>query len=261
MPFSGGFSGYLDTPIPCLMAAADDRLYDARMIGRCPFSATMVAAAALAVAVPLAALAKAPSGPSKHTDVVGMYDGGQTEMAVGLELRDDGRFRYGLSYGALDEQAQGTWTSNEDEVLLTSDPFVPPRFVLVNRLDAPVGQLKIILDLPDGMSRQYFDAEVRLADGRVVDHQLNDRQEPLAFDPRENPVSVALTLPIFGLRSETLELSGVGGSAIRFRFEPNALGTVAFSKTALRKDHGTLILLRHDRTIRFRRLAGAEAKD
>lgn len=231
------------------------------MFGRCIFPAATVLAAVLAFAAPSAGLGKASSGPAKQVDVVGMYDGGQTEMAVGLELREDGRFRYGLSYGALDEQAQGTWTSDEDEVLLTSDPFVPPRFVLVNRRDAPAGQIKIILDLPNGMSRQYFDAELRLADGRVADHQLNDRQEPLAFDPREKPVSVALTLPIFGLRSETVDLPGVGGSEIRFRFEPNALGTVAFSKTALRKDHGALILIRHDRAIRFRRLPGAEAVD
>ncbi len=213
------------------------------------------------LAAPLAALAKAPSGSPKQTNVVGIYDGGQTEMAVGLELRKDGRFRYGLSYGALDEQAQGTWASDEDQVLLTSDPFVPPRFTLAGRLDAPAGQLSITLELPNGMSRQYFQAELRLADGSVVEHQLNDRQEPLAFDPREKPVSVALTLPIFGLRSETVDLSGAAGSVVRFRFEPNALGTVAFSKTALRKDHGALILMRHDRTIRFRRLPDAEVTD
>lgn len=180
-------------------------------------------------------------------------------MAVGLELREDGRFRYGLSYGALDEQAQGTWTSDEGQVLLTSDPFVPPRFVLVNRRDAPIGQLRITLDVPEGMSRQYFHAELRRADGSVVDHQLSDRQEPLAFDPQEKPVSVALVLPIFGLRSEAVKMAGGGGSEMRFRFEPNELGTVAFSKTALRKDHGALILIRHDRTIRFRRLPSSEA--
>lgn len=180
-------------------------------------------------------------------------------MAVGLELREDGRFRYGLSYGALDEQAQGTWTADEGQVLLTSDPFVPPRFVLLGRLDAPGGQLRIILDLPEGMLRQYFQAELRLSDGRVVDHQLSDGQEPLEFDPREKPVSVALVLPIFGLRSQAVDLPEARGSAIRFRFEPHELGKVAFSKTALRKDHGALILIRHDRTIRFRRLPGAEA--
>jgi hypothetical protein len=229
------------------------------MIGRCIFPAATVIAAALAFAAPSAGLGKASSGPSKQIDVVGIYDGGQTEMAVGLELREDGRFRYGLSYGALDEQAQGTWVSDEGQVLLTSDPFVPPRFVLVNRRDAPPGQLRITLDLPDAISRQYFRAELRLADGNVVDHQLSDRQEPLAFDPREKPVSVALVLPIFGLRSESVNLPGVGGSEIHFRFEPNELGKVAFSKTALRKDHGALILIRHDRTIRFRRLPGAEA--
>lgn len=74
----------------------------------------------------LAAASTAPAAVHS-TSLVGTYDGGQMEIAAGLELRADGRFRYALSYGALDEEAAGTWTVSGSQVLLTSDPSVAPR--------------------------------------------------------------------------------------------------------------------------------------
>lgn len=215
----------------------------------------ITAAALLPAAV---ASAELPISKSDRADIVGVYDGGQTEMAVGIELLTDGRFRYGLSYGALDEQAHGTWTLEGSEVRLTSDPVAAPRFVLLGQRDAPSGQLGLKLDVPDGLSRQYFSAELHMPDGSVVDHQLSDRNEPLAFEPGGRPVAVSLLLPVFGIRSESVKLNGLKGSDIYFRFEPNDLGTVDFSGTSLRRDQRDLILVRHGRTIRFRRLTASE---
>jgi hypothetical protein len=57
------------------------------------------------------------------TSLVGVYDGGQMEIAAGLELTGDGHFRYGLSYGALDEGAAGTWAAAGDAVTLTVEKY------------------------------------------------------------------------------------------------------------------------------------------
>lgn len=46
-------------------------------------------------------------------------------MAVALELLPNGRFRYGLSYGALDELAEGRWSERDAKVILTSDSHQP----------------------------------------------------------------------------------------------------------------------------------------
>src|SRR5690606_6984101 len=56
---------------------------------------------AIAVTVSTAGLA-ADQHPAS---LVGVYDGGQMEIAAGLKLGKDGQFQYGLSYGALDEMA------------------------------------------------------------------------------------------------------------------------------------------------------------
>ena len=194
----------------------------------------------------------------RRQTLVGTYDGGQTEIAAGLELRADGRFRYGLSYAALDEEAEGRWILREGAVLLTSDPVSPPRFVLVEDHDTPTGGLVVKLDLPQGMSGQYFRAEIRLADGAIADEQLSEEGELRVAGPAFRPVSVTLRLPIAGLSSAVSKLSGAGGHQLRFRFEPHDLGKVAFVGTALRIEADALLLSRHDRTLRFRRLRDSE---
>ena len=48
------------------------------------------------------------------------------EMAGGLELSTNGRFRFGFDYGAVSEVSEGKWTSDKDGVVLTTDPMPPP---------------------------------------------------------------------------------------------------------------------------------------
>jgi hypothetical protein len=68
-------------------------------------------------ALPGSALAK--SVP----DAAGLYEINQMEMAGGLELRPDGRFRYAFDYGAVSEESEGRWTFEDGTVVLTTDPM------------------------------------------------------------------------------------------------------------------------------------------
>jgi hypothetical protein len=53
------------------------------------------------------------------------------EFAAELLLKLDGHFNYGLAYGALDEEAEGTWEFKDGAVFLTTVPTVkPPEFVV-----------------------------------------------------------------------------------------------------------------------------------
>ena len=56
--------------------------------------------AIMAIALLLAAASSTVAAPASRQSLVGTYDGHQMELAAGLELKADGRFRYGLSYGA-----------------------------------------------------------------------------------------------------------------------------------------------------------------
>jgi hypothetical protein len=206
-------------------------------------SALLVAAAS---AIAAGAMAQSPS-------LVGTYDGGQMEMAAALELLADGRFRYALAYGALDEQAAGKWTLRGDRVLLTSDPVTAPRFVLVSQTKGATGVLRIDLDVPKGVSRQYFDAVIAKANGQSERKQLAEDELLLPFAAAEAPTTIRLSLQMFEVASAPVRLDANSGYSVRFRFEPNDVGKVSFQATPLKLVNGALLLDRHGRTIRFRR--------
>jgi hypothetical protein len=79
----------------------------------------LAAGAALLLAAPACATAEAPP------PVAGMYEINQMEMAGGLELSPDGRFRYALEYGAVSEQSEGKWAFEGNAVVLKTDPMPP----------------------------------------------------------------------------------------------------------------------------------------
>lgn len=204
-----------------------------------------------------AAAGHAATGPSLSAPAksqacrTGSYDGHQMEMAAGLELSGDGRFRYGLSYGAMDEEAAGRWESDGTNVFLTSDPVVPPRFTLERKGTAPAGQLVVKLEVPHGLSPQYFDVRLIFADGRASQSQLSEEGLVIPLKSGEQVVSATLLLSVYELQSESFPIAAGGGTETLFRFVPNDLGKVAFAHAPLKIDKADLLLDRYDRQIRF----------
>lgn len=189
--------------------------------------------------------------PAIQDSLAGRYRGSAMEMAAALELRPDGRFAYWLAYGALDESASGRWRREGNRILLTSDPFTPPRIALVRSARASAG-VDVLLDVPQGISRQYFSAVVTFATGEQRPMQLREEGLSFAIDPTDPPISLRLVLPIYMLESEAVPLDGAKGWRLDFRFEPNELGKVDLSDTSFSIEDGTLILDRYDRRVVFR---------
>lgn len=209
----------------------------------------------LAVLAAVAAGAQVPAEPPPLC-LTGLYDGSGFEMASALELSGNGRFRYMLSYGALDEEAEGTWRALGDAVFLTSDPVNPPRFALISDMAGEGEGMKITLRPPRGLSVQYFALIAKYADGRH--HALQFVEDDLVIAPTEHgealPESVRVTLPVFDLTSDPLPVAA--GHEIVVRFDPNELGKVAFAATPLMREEGGLTFERHGRDITFRHRSG-----
>ncbi len=172
-------------------------------------------------------------------------------MAAGLELTADGHFHYGLAYGALDEEAAGTWQAKGDTVLLTSEPVKPPHFTLLAQSPSAGGVMRITLEVPAGVNVQYFDAKVELADGRYIGGQLSDTGLLLKIGPNDRPVRAIIALSMYELASQPIDIDATKGLDLHFRFEPNDIGKVAFDGTPLAIDNGDLLLSRYGRTLRF----------
>ncbi len=218
--------------------------------------------AALTLLATAAGAAQPAAGPPSPADqcLAGEYEGHAMEMGGGLRLDAGGRFRYGLAYGAVDEEAEGRWEQDASNVYLTSDPVTPPRFSLVGETAAPAGEFRVALDLPRGISRQYFDVLLTLADGRHMQRQMGEDGlvVPLAAD--EKVVSLRVVLSVFDLESERFAVTMGAASEVRLRFEPNDLGKVAFAHEPLAIEGGSLVLRRYDRAVRFRRAASNGCK-
>jgi hypothetical protein len=220
---------------------------------RCAFARAFSEAASILLIV-AAVIAISASAALPQASLAGRYDGHQMEMAAALELEASGRFRYALAYGALDEEAAGTWTQRGNQVLLSSDPVAPPRFVLLSQGRGGNNLLRIDLDVPHGMSRQYFDAVVTTAKGRTARKQFAEDGLVWPFSPGDPPTGVRIALQMFQVASQPLRLDPNAGYALRFRFEPNDLGKVNFQAAPLSIVNGNLVLERHGRTITFRRV-------
>jgi len=204
----------------------------------------------------LTLVAAVPSQAASPTpvSVSGTYNGSQMEIGAAFELKPTGRFRYELSYGALDEEATGGWTLRGDEVLLTSDPVVAPRFVVVSRTKGTDGLLRIIMDFKDSYDQQNFDALITKGDGTLERVQLGIDGLSWPFPTNSPPSSLRLLLGVFDLASEPLSLEPGAGYLIHYRFEPNDLGKVDFRATPLRIVHGGLLLERFGRKLMFKRV-------
>jgi hypothetical protein len=210
--------------------------------------ACRIVSALLIIAVSSGAPAAA-QGSSES--LAGLYDGSQTEIGAALELRSDGRYRYQLSYGALDEWSVGTWESQPEGITLSSDPFKAPTFEFAQ--DArPTGILSVKLDLPDGFDPQYFAINLHRKDGTVSieDMQGGSLEIPMGDNP---VVTLKPVLPVMDIVGPEIMVPG-GGAILTIAFQPNDLGFVGFAGENLRANGGGFEMNRFERTLHFRRV-------
>lgn len=201
----------------------------------------------------LMAVIATPAFAQNPASLVGHYDGHQMEMGAELVLSADGRFQYGVAYGALDEAAAGTWVLQGDHVLLTSDPVTPARFVFLGQKPAPVGTFRLSLEAPQGMSLQHFNAMLTFAHHGPEGAQLTEDGVSIAIDAKDPPLTALLFLPMYEVKADPVALDPAKGYWLSYRFEPHDLGKADFRATPLALDKGDLLFERFGRTIRFHR--------
>jgi hypothetical protein len=184
----------------------------------------------------------------------GIYEIHQMEMGGGLELKADGRFRYALTYGAVDEEGEGDWTFDGKTVRLTSNPMPKePSFELVRDEPAPAGELVMTLQPPG------FGAGYRL-EAVAVDATSGEKGLVKAGDDGRvetgghKLASVDPLVPVFGTVGGHFPLSADRGHRLLLRFHANDLGRAAFRSEPLAVTPDGLLMTRFDTEIRFVRV-------
>ena len=176
------------------------------------------------------------------------------DTAGGLELDGDGRFRFTLSEGALDQRAEGSWTETGGDIRLTTDPKpVPPSFARG----------------PDGKPEDGKDAptlHVRLADGRDlagIDFRLGlttgagmagyTQAEGWSFEVSgERRVAwVELVEPIYQVVSARFIIDPPVAGGLVFVLTPNDIEVVDFRNDWFERRTDDFVLHRGERSVRM----------
>ncbi|MEM7666789.1 MAG: hypothetical protein AAF250_13110 [Pseudomonadota bacterium] len=212
--------------------------------------AVLLAAALMlgANADPSAQEVRATEDERSPSDFVGRYDGSSFETAMGMEIRADGTFGWGVSVGALDMRANGTWKQDGDRITFTSDPKpVPPEFGWSGLEPTEDGPWVRIVWASNGEPFQYASATITCKNGWQTIDQIRregwpstdpdaydgwDDDEPRPLNACDEPETIAFQMSMYDIRSQTYSLGDLGwtpGKTARFEFHRNDLGVADFT--------------------------------
>lgn len=205
------------------------------------------------------ALAAVSGAAAQQRQAEGVYIVEQHEMASALELLPEGRFRWGLSYGALDMLAEGRWREEADgAVVLDTEPAVrPPEVALLGsgREGAPA----LVVRVADarGNTPPYLDVEGEYDSGEPGYAQLEDDAYRFEPTPGRRIVAVRVVIPFAMFRSEPIAVPA-DADFVRLSFAPNDLGRGDFRGERAVRDGDALVLNVLGDPLRYRRLNAEE---
>lgn len=213
------------------------------MIAHCLFAGTLILAAPAATAVPSESVAG-------HYRLTGVQD-----AASELELTPDGRFRFYLIYGALDEMAEGTWRQQGARFLLTTQPTpVPARFLLKRAELTAFPGLAVSVTGPDGEGVAGIDISVRFDDGSQAEGYTQEDGWRLEIPAGRKAETISLAIPIYDVQSPDFPLNTARANALGFILEPNDLGRADFRDLPLEQGDGYVEMLRDGARLRYERM-------
>jgi hypothetical protein len=197
-----------------------------------------VFAIAFASAVLSAAATAAP--PAGHYRLVGVHD-----AASELILYPDGRFEYALAYGALDEQAQGRWTSDGKTVHLSTLPKPKPAVFSAGRSQRDAGApFAIKVTSPDGRGLAGVDFRLTFDSGDPVESYTQEYGWSLDPADKRRPMSIRFEVPMYGLESQVFTVDVATANQLTFILTPNDLGTIDFENVPVTIGENALIMHR-----------------
>ena len=184
------------------------------------------------------------------------------DVAGGLELGADGRFRYFLSAGALDQHAEGSWTETGGDIRLTTNPKpVPPSFA--RGPDAKPGEGEDVptlhVRLADGRDLAGIDFRLGLTTGAGMAGYTQAEgwsfEEPEAGTPTAPPERkiawVELVEPIYDVVSPRFTIDPPAAGGLVFVLTPNDIEVVDFRNDRFEKRSDDFVLHFGERTLKM----------
>lgn len=204
-------------------------------------------------AAPILALLILFGGPAGAQSPVGRYRlVGEHDVASQLEIRADGGFSYMLAAGALDEQAEGRWTSDGKVVRLNTIPKPKPaEFSAGSVAHTDEGPFRLKVNAPNGHGIAGVDLRIGFDSGDPIESYTQEYGWGLPSDEKRSPRWVELGLAMYNIGWKRFEIDTVKGNDLVFVFTPNDLGTVDFENLPLDIQDGRLVMHRYGGTLTY----------
>lgn len=198
-------------------------------------------------------LALLSSAASADTGLAGRYRLAEgPDVAGGLEITADHRFRYGMSAGALDERSSGRWVADGAKVCLFTDPRpVPPAFALAAAPPAEPQTGTLLVTWPNGRGIAGVDFVLGFAAGDPIEGYTQTYGWSLPQGETRLPAWVELAVPMHALKSPRIALDG--RAKVHVVLTPNDLGVVDFQGECFEAQGQAFVLKRGGGEMRFRR--------
>lgn len=184
----------------------------------------------------IAAFAEAP--------LVGNYRLSAGPDAFGeLVLRSDGRFRYVLGAGALDEHAEGRWVASSASVRLYTTPRPKAAtFAAGPQSVTTEGPLKLLITWPNGSGVAGVDFEVGFDAGEPEVGYTQDYGWTMSLKEHRIPRWVEFVEPLNGIVSPRIAIDLRAGNVLTYVLTPNDLGTANFDGTMVERVDDHLVM-------------------
>lgn len=192
----------------------------------------------------LALVAAAPAvAQSSFEGTYRLADG--PDVAGELILTPDGRFRYALIAGALDELAEGRWVAVDGKVQLYTEPKPkPPVFSIGPQSVTTDGPLKLLVTWPKGDGIAGIDFTIGFDSGPPITDYTQYYGWTMPADEKRIPRWIELVEPIHGVASPRFTIDIAKGNALTFVLTPNDLGIVDFAGTVVERVGDRLVMHR-----------------
>ncbi|HKR91376.1 hypothetical protein [Novosphingobium sp.] len=203
-------------------------------------------------------LAPASTALADSLDLAGRYRLAEDHDAAGeLAISADGRFDYGLAYGALDEEAHGRWQRQGDAICLYTEPKpMPPVLSKAPAAKTASQSATLMVVSPDGHGIPGVDFRIGFDSGEPVDGYTQEYGFTLDPNERRTPRWVELYEPINRISAPRFTLTSEDHGKLLAILTPNDLGTVDFEGACLEAMEKGVILHRKEGDMHFVRDGG-----
>ena len=192
--------------------------------------------------------------PAAARDLAGRYVTAEgPDVAGRLVLTKDGRFRYALAAGALDEQAQGRWVRRDEQACLTTEPTPkPPEFHAIPPSSEQTAT--VMVETRGGRGIPGVDFWLGFDSGEPIASYTQEDGWTIPRTDKRVPRWIELAVPMHRLVSPRFTIAAEAKGRFRAVLVPNDIGVVNFQGACLEAKDGGFVLHRAEGDMKFRRV-------